>query len=147
MGSSSYESDYYAWTQTQVHLLRSGKVEELDRENLVEEIESLGRAERRELESRLRVILIHLLKWQFQPALRSRSWQLTLQEQRIRLQAHLQDNPSLQGRIPEALLRAYPLAVIGAERETGLESFPGECPFTIEQILAADFFPAQRMAD
>ncbi|MCJ2542181.1 DUF29 domain-containing protein [Thermostichus vulcanus] len=141
MGSSTYESDFYAWTQTQVDLLRSGKLEELDWENLVEEIESLGKAERRELEGRLRVIVIHLLKWQFQPALRSRSWQLTLQEQHIRLQAHLQDNPSLQGWIPEALRRVYPLAVIGAERETGLESFPDECPFTIEQILATDFFP------
>lgn len=122
-------------------MLCTGNLDALDRENPAEEIESLGKAEGRELESRLRAIVIHLLKWQFQPALRSRSWQLTLQEQRIRLQAHLQDNPSLKSRILEALGRAYPLAVLRAERETGLESFLGECSFTIEQILALDFFP------
>ncbi len=135
------ESDFYAWTQAQAHLLRTGQLELIDNQNLAEEIEDMGRAEKRELESRLDVLVMHLLKWQFQPNLRSRSWQLTIKEQRIRLQKQLKQSPSLKSTISQVFAEAYQLAVISAERETGLDGFLATCPYSLEQILADEFLP------
>jgi hypothetical protein len=84
MNSSTHENDFYAWTQEQAHLLRTGQLHQIDLQNIAEEIEDMGRSERRQLESRLEILIMHLLKWQFQPNLRSRSWQLTIKEQRLR---------------------------------------------------------------
>jgi hypothetical protein len=141
MLKSLYDSDFYAWTQQQAKLLRNQSLNELDLVHIAEELEDMGRSEKRELVSRLEVLLIHLLKWQFQPSLRSRSWQLTIQEQRLRLEQHLAENPSLKGLLPEYLMRAYQLAVIGAEKETGLADFPSSCPYTPEQIFDSAFLP------
>lgn len=141
MLKSLYKSDFYAWTQQQAELLRNQYLSELDFIHLAEELEDMGRSEKRELASRLEVLLMHLLKWQFQPSLRSRSWQLTLKEQRLRLEQHLAENPSLKAFLPEYLTRAYQLAVIGAEKETGLSSFPSDCPYTLEQIFDSAFLP------
>jgi hypothetical protein len=135
-----YEQDFYAWTQEQTQFLRSGQWQLIDIQNLAEEIEDMGRAEKRELESRLEVLLMHLLKWQFQPSLRSRNWQLTIKEQRLRLQRHLKQNPSLKSAIPD-IFAVYQLAVVSAERETGLDIFPDICPYTFEQILVEAFLP------
>lgn len=136
-----YEADFYAWTQQQAGLLRSHYLEQLDVDNLIEELEEMGRWEKRELESRLEVLLMHLLKWQFQPSLRSRSWQLTIKEQRLRLLKLLKENPSLKSILPDYLVSAYALAIISAEKETGLDNFPETCPYAVEQVLDQDFMP------
>ncbi|TWH76256.1 uncharacterized protein DUF29 [Azomonas agilis] len=134
----SYDSDFYGWTQEQADLLRSGRLTELDIQNLLEEIEAMGRSERRELESRLQVLFMHLLKWEHQPSHRGKSWQLTIEEQRRKVSRVLSDNPSLKSKLPELMASAYGDAVIGAERETGLERsvFPTSCPWTLEQALS-----------
>ena len=103
----------------------------------------MGRSERRELVNRLTVLLLHLLKWRFQPALRGNSWRLSIKEQRIRLAAHLEDNPSLKAELDWAILQAYRLAAIEAERETGLSesTFPTVCPFSFAQMMDERFWP------
>lgn len=136
-----YKSDFYAWTQQQARLLRSHNLEQLDVSNLIEEIDEMGRREKRELESRLEVLLMHFLKWQFQPNLRSRSWQLTIKEQRLRLKKLLQENPSLKAILAEYVVSAYDLAIISAEKETGLDTFPRKCPYKTEHILDEEFMP------
>lgn len=143
--SNLYETDFYAWTQEQAKLLQQGVWESLDIVNLVEEIESLGKQVRHELRNRLGVLLGHLLKWEFQPHKRSRSWFLTLREQRRRILEHLDENPSLKPYLPEALQKAYKDGLDLAIRETFLpdEEFPFECPYSIEQILDATFFPGK----
>ena len=142
--TSLYEQDFYAWSNEQVALLRAGKLSEADLPNIIEEIESMGRSERRELVNRLVVLLLHLLKWQYQPVLRGNSWRLSIKEQRIRLALHLADNPSLKSRLDEATSQAYRLATIEAERETGLSesSFPSDCPFSFEQLIDDSFWPS-----
>jgi hypothetical protein len=141
MLKSLYDSDFHAWTQQQAELLRNQYLSELDLVHLAEELEDMGRSEKRELASRLEILLMHLLKWQLQPSLRSRSWQLTIKEQRLRLEQHLAENPSLKALLPEYLTRAYQLAVIVAEKETGLSTFPSNCPYTLEQIFNSAFLP------
>lgn len=141
MASTNYEHDFYAWTQEQAELLRSGKHSALDIENLVEEIESMGRREKHELISRLAVLIAHLLKWQYQKALRSRSWTLTIREQRDEIIEHLEENPSLIPKLEAGLKKSYRRALLKAEKETGIGSFPEECPYSLNQILDAEFFP------
>lgn len=98
---ATYGNDFYSWTQQQAALLKSGQFSELDLANLIEEIESLGRSEKRELESRLTVLLLHLLKWQYQPVRRSRSWELSIDEQRVKFLRVLKDNPGLKSQLDE----------------------------------------------
>ncbi|MBI3960740.1 MAG: DUF29 domain-containing protein [Chloroflexi bacterium] len=140
---STYERDFYAWTQNQATLLRTHEFARLDIDNLIEEIESMGRSERRQLTSRLEVLLIHLLKWQFQPELRGRSWELTIIEQRRRIDKLLHNNPSLRSETPELLIEAYDDAAFGAMRETGLPlaTFPHTCPFALKQVLDQGWLP------
>jgi Domain of unknown function DUF29 len=134
---AGYEEDFFAWTQEQARMLRARATYGLDWDNLAEEIDSMGRRDRRELESRLRLILHHLLKWQAQPGLRGRSWQSTLREQRRQAEKLLKESPSLRPQLPSLVHEAYPDALVDALDETGLrpQSFPASCPFTIEQIL------------
>ncbi|MBD2481929.1 DUF29 domain-containing protein [Planktothrix sp. FACHB-1365] len=141
MNSTTHETDFYAWTQEQVQLLKTGQLHQIDWQNIAEEIEDMGRSEKRQLESRLELLIMHLLKWQFQPNLRSRSWQLTIKEQRLRLEKLLQKNPSLQPNLTEAIEDVYPLATLSAERETGLSLFPETCPYTLIEILSSEFLP------
>ena len=143
MSNSLYERDFYAWANEQAALLRAGKLAEADIENIAEEIESMGRSERRELVNRLAVLLQHLLKWQFQPLFRGASWRLTIEEQRYRLEDHLKDNPSLKSQLPQAMREAYRLAVVQALRETGFDrgTFPAGCAFTYEHAMDPDFWP------
>ena len=140
---SAHEHDFYAWTKEQAALLRVGAVDRADIKNIAEEIESMGRSERRELISRLSALLLHLLKWRYQPALRGTSWRLTIKEQRYRLDDHLRDNPSLKAQAEAMITDAYRLARIGAQRETGLgeEIFPDRCPFSFDQSLDDMFLP------
>lgn len=141
--SGLYEQDFYAWANEQAALLRSGRLSAADIEHIAEEIESMGKTEKRELISRLKVLLLHLLKWRYQPVGRSVSWQLTIKEQRREVARHLADNPSLKSRLFETMADAYGDATIGAARETSLpeENFPAECPWTFEQIMDATFWP------
>jgi len=116
----TYDTDCYAWANTQAELLRAGKLGEADIEHIAEEIESMGKGELRELENRLAVLFTHLLRWRFQPTHRSRSWELTIKEQRRRLRRHLAQNPSLQSKLPQASEDAYGDAVLETARQTGL---------------------------
>ena len=141
--SNVYESDFYAWAMEQAALLRARRFDRADVDNIAEEIESMGRNEKRELVNRLSVLLRHLLKWQFQPGFRSPSWQSTIREQRIRLRSHLTDNPSLKAKLNDTVVEAYELAVIGAASETGLPEteFPMSLPYRYEKATDAAFWP------
>src|SRR5580698_8493609 len=101
--SQNYDEDFYAWANEQAALLRDGKLAEADVEHIALEIESMGKTEKRELVARLTILLLHLLKWKFQPNLRGRSWRLTIKEQRKEVVNHLADNPSLKSRTQEAM--------------------------------------------
>lgn len=139
-----YETDFYAWTQEQVSLLKTQQWNELDTVNLIEEIEALGRQERQELRNRLGVLLGHLLKWQFQPNKHSNSWLGTIREQRIQIKLLLEDSPSLKPYLEQVLLDAYQLGLALAIRETDLDeqAFPEVCPYTLEQALNSEFLPS-----
>ena len=141
--TSLYETDFHAWANQQATLLRAGNLAAADMPNIIEEIESMGRSEQRELVNRLVVLMLHLLKWRYQPALRGNSWKLSIREQRLRLAAHLEDNPSLNSKIDLAMSRAYSLALVEAERETGLAeaTFPPVCPFAFTQMMDDGFWP------
>ena len=138
-----YDTDFYAWANEQAALLRAGKLAAADIENIAEEIESMGKGEKRELISRLTVLLQHLLKWQFQPVRRGSSWETTIIVQRNDLTDHLEDNPSLRAKLDEAIKRAYRDAFFIASDETALpkETFPPVCPWSFEQIMDAAFWP------
>jgi hypothetical protein len=132
-----YDQDFYAWTLQQAELLRSGTWEGLDIDNLVEEIEALGKQQRQELRNRLGVLLGHLLKWRYQPEARSRSWTATIREQRQRIQDLLDDNPSLKPYLPEAIAKAYRYGLTLVERETpiAMNTLPKSCPFSEVEIF------------
>jgi len=138
-----YETDFYGWIQNQANVLRAGSFASLDLDNLIEEIESMGKSHQRALESRLEILLIHLLKWQLQPDRRSPSWKSSIREQRKRIADHLMKNPSLKPRVPEAVETAYDYAIMGTSRETGMEEavFPAQCPWTFAQTMSPDFWP------
>jgi hypothetical protein len=138
-----YDQDFFAWANEQAGLLREGRLSEADIDHIAEEIEAMGKSEKRELVRRLTVLLLHLLKWQHQPVFRSTSWGLTLEEQRNRLEDHLADNPSLKSGYGETIAAAYRNAVLGAARETGLDRkvFSIVCPWSFEQIIDPNFYP------
>jgi hypothetical protein len=138
-----YERDFYAWTQEQAEKLRGRAHNDIDWENVAEEIDSVGRSEKKEIRQRLGVLLHHLLKWDYQPRLRSHSWQSTISEQRGSLQETLKDSPSLSSFPAEVLEWSYALAVRRAVRETKLPSatFPAQCPYTVSEILDDGFMP------
>ena len=141
--SPLYDQDFYAWASEQAALLRSGRITSADIEHIAEEIESMGRTEKRELVSRLSVLLLHLLTWQFQPSRRGTSWGAAIRNQRLDVADHLTDNPSLKARLPETLMAAYERARNNAAAETGLsmQMFPVACPWAFPQIMDADFWP------
>jgi Domain of unknown function DUF29 len=138
-----YESDYYTWALGQAQALRAHSTEALDWENLAEEVEGLARTEARELKSRLEVLLVHFLKWSYQPDKRSRNWRLTIREQRQRVAQVLEENPGLKGTLTENVTAAYTLARLVATRETRLaeRTFPPASPWSFEQITNAEFWP------
>ncbi|MCX7089612.1 MAG: DUF29 domain-containing protein [Methylococcales bacterium] len=139
----NYDKDFYGWTQEQALMLRAGRLQELDIENLIDEIESMGRSEKRELQSRLTVLLVHLLKWHYQASRRGRSWDLTIIGQRLKLESVIKDSPGLKPQLPEILSDAYRIARVDAAKETGLDIavFLPACPWTYEQITDDSFYP------
>ena len=145
MNTTLYETDFYAWTQRQAELLRAAEFSEVDWNNLIEEIETLGRSDKRELISRLEVLLMHLLEWQFQAQKRGKSWRATIAEQRRRLRGLLAESPSLRAQLDEFVTNTYPDAVQAAAIETGLptQTFPLQCPWRAAQIMDEEFWPEQ----
>lgn len=138
-----YEKDFYGWAMEQADRLRKGDLGALDAAHLAEEIADVGRGEQRRLENHLTVLLQHLLKWQYQPDRRSRSWALTIKEQRRQVAKVLRKNPSLQAALDESLADAYEDAVLRAERETGLleSTFPAACPWGFDDVTDEAFLP------
>jgi hypothetical protein len=143
MPNRNYEHDFYAWANEQAALLRAGELARADIEHIAEEIESMGKTEKRELVSRLRVLMLHLLKWRFQPLGRTASWEASIGVQRLDITEHLKDNPSLKPHLPEAIETAFKGAVLEAAAETKLpkSTFPPTCPWSFEQMMDAEFWP------
>jgi len=140
---NSYETDFYAWTIEQAALLHHQQWHHLDLENLMEEILSLGKQQRQELRNRLSILLAHLLKWEYQPQQRSRSWLATIRVQRRDVLRLLRDNPSLKSYLQEGLSEAYENSRDLAMGETNLPevTFPELCPYDLGEILGKSFYP------
>ncbi len=139
-----YKKDFYAWTQEQAKLIKLKAFDKLDVINLFEEVESMGVSEIRELESRLEILLMHLLKWKCQPNLQTNSWKYTIKEQRKRIALRLKKMPSLKSQLKEIFAESYEIAIYEAVKETGLKesTFSSNCEWTIKQVLDDDFFPS-----
>ena len=138
-----YEKDFYAWAIHNAQLLREGKLAEIDIENIAEEIESMGKSEKRELVNRLAVLITHLLKWQFQPERRSNSWKYTIEEQRDEVLELLEESPSLKKELEAKFIHAYEKALILASEETSIDEseFPKKPPFNLKNCLSNTFLP------
>jgi ribosomal protein L29 len=141
--AAAYEADLHAWTQEQARLLREGRTGEVDAENLAEEIDSLGRKDRRELRSRVTVLLAHLLKWEHQAASRNSTWKGTIREQRRQIAQLLAESPSLRAMAEAALSSVYADAREDAADDTGRDpgAFPGACPYSLADALDRGFWP------
>ena len=139
---SIYQNDFYQWTQEQADLLRQGAFPALDVENLIEEIESMGRSDRRSIRSHLANVILHLLKWRYQPGKRTSSWEDSVENGREEVAWLLKDSPSLKGQLTPFVDEVYSGSRRKASRETGLPltTFPDQCPFTVEQITG-DYWP------
>jgi len=140
---TDYEDDDYLWLYEQIELLRQRRFSELDIPNLIEELDSMGREQRRALESSYRLLLAHLLKWQFQRQMRTASWEITIDRERDHIRAREKDSPSLEANAKDIVNGIYRRAVKEAATETGLpkSAFPAECPWTLEQLRDEDFLP------
>lgn len=138
-----YETDYLQWIETTLEKLRSQDYPNVDWENLIEEIEDMSRSERRSLKSNLIVVLLHLLKWQFQADRRTGSWEGSIIEHRRRVREALSDSPSLQPYLESIFAECYSQAVKQAKAETGLslEIFPQQCPYQLAEVLNDEFLP------
>jgi len=151
---SLYQTDYSAWADRHAELLRAGRFDELDIEHLLEELADMGRSEREELESRLTVLLAHLLKWQYQfrtlserwREFKGDSWRATIIEQRERIARRLRKSPGLTSRLDEILREAYEDARALASKESRLapDTFPDLCPYSLAEMLDEDFYPESR---
>lgn len=140
---SLYRHDFYTWCMRQAELIQAGRFSEIDVENVVEELQSLGKEQVRGLRSSYRLLLLHLLKWGCQPRRRSRSWRTTIVRERDAAAERLDDNRGLKQARQRLFTEAYRSARKEAAAETGLPltTFPLECPFTMDQALDEDFWP------
>lgn len=138
-----YDQDVVAWASEQARLIRTGQFDKLDVEHIADEIEDVGKSEKRELASRMAVLLAHLLKWQFQPARQSKSWQRTIKEQRKSLALHLGEVPSFKATLQDRrwVDAVWADAVTKAIEDTGLENFPDVCPWPVENVLDDGWLP------
>ena len=141
-----YEEDVYGWATHTAELLRMKKMSEVDFDNIIEEIEALGRSEQDELTSRLTILIAHLLKWQYQQTMRGHSWKYSIIEQRKKSKSRLKKSPRLKSRLNEVLIDAYDFATTLAAKDTGLDEtvFPQQCPYTFEEIMDDAFYPEPR---
>lgn len=143
MSAQLHDLDFYTWAHQQAELLRQGRFSELDTDHLIEELDSMGARERRELETRLSILLQHLLKWRYQPERRGNGWLRTIKIQRMDAMRVLEDNPGLKAKLPELFDSAYTRARILATDETGMDEtdFPEKPPFGIEDVMNMNYLP------
>ena len=136
----AYLEDYGAWISAQIELIRDGEWDELDVEHLLEEIEGLARSDFRSFTSAIRIVLIHMLKWDVQTDYRSRSWATSIDGHRKRVAKELESSPSYKSRIDEAVTDSYARARYDASKETRLplKHFPENCPFTFDEIMTRE---------
>lgn len=140
---ASQNTDYYAWAMETAGHLRAGRLSEVDLNDVAQELEDMGKAQRHALASHLKVVIVHLLKWRYQPGFRGVSWRLSITNARDEVAWLLEDSPSLRPGIGELVARRYPAARGRAALETGLpeDTFPRTCPFSEQQILDATYWP------
>jgi hypothetical protein len=140
--SVDYDQDYYQWLMENAQFVREGNFDAVDLIHLAEELEDMGRSERRAIESLLKILIVHLLKWRYQPERRGASWELTITNARDAIQRRLADSPSLRAKLPELAAARYGNARRHAALETNLPilTFPETCPFSIDQMLDDDFW-------
>lgn len=140
-----YDTDFHLWCLEQSRLVRERRFDELDLENVAEELETMGRSDKRQIESRLEVLVTHLLKWKYQPGARKPGWMSTISEQRRRIARLVDESPSLKGYPLSVVLDLYVASRLEASKETGIDFmlFPEECPFTPEQILDLEYMPKE----
>jgi hypothetical protein len=149
--AAEYERDFNAWIQQHITLLKQGRVNDIDVEHLILELEDMGKSNLRELESRFIILITHLFKWQFQlkqltdrwQEFEGKSWKQTIIEQRLQIRKQLKNTPSLKSHLQNIVIEAYPYSVELATDETGLpeSTFPNECPYGLEQLLDKTFYP------
>lgn len=146
LSNELYETDFFEWTREQARLLRERRWGDLDLENLIDEVESVGSSEKREIRNRLTKLISHLLKWKYQPGRRGSSWRATIRDQRTQLAEIVEDSPSLRNYVHQKALEQYPSGRIEAAEETGIAFglLPDECPFSADQILDPEFLPEDR---
>lgn len=144
MNQTLYEQDYYLWLEQTAKKLDDAQWNEIDIANLVEEIKDMGRSERRALESNLTIVLLHLLKYKYQPTHRSNSWLGSILEHRLRINKQLKESPSLKPYLEQVFEECYGEAMLRASVETGLPltTFPTQSPFTVEASLDIEYLPA-----
>jgi hypothetical protein len=138
-----YELDFFEWTQRNAELLSQGCFESADIPHIAEELADLGRRDRRETESFLRRLIVHLLKWQMQSAKRSLSWRSSIDDSRLQLEDIFKQSPSLRRHASISIADLYPRARRKASLETKLplRAFPAECPYSFDQLMDDDFVP------
>jgi hypothetical protein len=141
--AADYDGDLVRWAEANAALLRQGRLTEIDAEHLAEELEDMGKSERRALASQLRVLIAHLLKWQYQPERRGNSWRFSVLNARAAIAEIIEDSPSLGPKAEALMLKGWPLARAQAVAETGLpdKRFPPECPYRVDQVLDDAFWP------
>ncbi|OQW94908.1 MAG: hypothetical protein BWK79_04310 [Beggiatoa sp. IS2] len=139
----NYEQDYYGWIIHSIKLLQQGQLQQLDVQHLMEELEAMGASERRELESRIVILIMHLLKWQYQEQNRCASWKGTIIEQRRQIQRLIRMSPSLKRFVTTMMSENYPEAVERAAVEISLaeDIFPVNCPYLWEEIIDNQYYP------
>ncbi|WP_295454377.1 DUF29 domain-containing protein [uncultured Thiodictyon sp.] len=143
MSSLQHDRDFYAWATDSAACLRAGRWAEVDVDQIAEELEDMGKQQKHALAGHLKILILHLLKWRYQPGLRGVSWRRWINNARDEIAELLEDSPSLATKLPEIATRRYPAARSRASLETGLtlETFPAQCPFTVDQLLDPDHLP------
>jgi hypothetical protein len=143
MTAITYATDYAGWAAHQAKLLRAGRLEEIDLNQIADELDAIMGNEKRELTRRFRILIAHLLKWRYQSEARSAGWRGTIRYQRDDINDLLAESPSLRATVPDKVAAAYPRAVVLAADETGKprSAFPAECPFTPTELLDDEFWP------
>jgi hypothetical protein len=139
----SHEKDAYGWAVHTAQLLKEKKMNEVDFDSIIEELEEMGISNKHAFKNRLTQLIFHFLKWQHQPDFRGRSWSGTIKEQRLRLNDLLEENPSLKPFIEELIKKAYRIALTLIEKETpiNLKTLPNECPYSFDEMMKEDFYP------
>ena len=143
MTSQTYQLDFNTWTHQTAQLLREGRWAEVDTEHLIEEIEDLGKRDRRAVTSQLIRLLLHLLEWQYQPERRSDSWLDSITDARVQIDLAFEDSPSLRNYLAEQVEKSYERSQRQAAQQTKLavSDFPSTCPYSLEDILKQDWLP------